>query len=94
MCARFQLALVFIVVAINAQQFPVAAIGRIIVMVVVPVMDRQFTQAYAAEFPPTAAANPRIDLQRLLAIGFLALITITAGLEIISRLGAAMDGVA
>ena len=38
--SRFQLPLVFIVMAIHAQQFPVASIGRVVVVIVVPVMDR------------------------------------------------------
>ena len=37
------------VVAIDAQQFPVASVGRIVIVVVVPVMDGQLTQIDAAE---------------------------------------------
>jgi len=40
--ARFKLPLVFIVMAVQAQQLPIAAIGRIIGVIVVAVMDRQF----------------------------------------------------
>ena len=59
---RFQLALVFVVMAVQAQQFPVAAIGRVVMVVVVAVMHRQFAHIGLAEFPPTATADPGVDL--------------------------------
>jgi hypothetical protein len=40
---RFELPLVLVVMAVQAQQFPVAAIGRVVVVIVVPVMNRQLT---------------------------------------------------
>ncbi len=40
--AGLELALVFVVVAVEAQQFPVAAVFGVIVMVVVAVVDGEF----------------------------------------------------
>jgi hypothetical protein len=68
----FQLSLMLVVVAIQAKQFPVAAIGRVVVVVVVAVMHGQFAHIGAREFPGATAANPGIDLQGLLAIALLA----------------------
>jgi hypothetical protein len=51
--------LVLIIVAVKAQQLPVAAVGRIVVVVVVFVMDGEFPQSLAFEFPTTAPANRR-----------------------------------
>src|SRR6476659_74074 len=69
----FQLATVLVVVTVQAQQFPVAAIRRIVVMVVVPMMDRQLAQIGAREFASAPAADPRIYPERLLAVSLFAL---------------------
>ncbi len=52
------IALMLVVVAIEAEQLPVAAVGRIIVMVVVLVMDRELAQFLAVKFAPAVGANP------------------------------------
>src|SRR6516165_5365618 len=57
-----------VVVAIHAEQFPVAAIGWIEVVIVIAMMHRQFRQIRAREFACTSPANPRVHLQRPLAI--------------------------
>src|SRR2546421_239373 len=64
----FQLSLVFVVMAVEAQQFPIAAVGRVVVVIVVPVMNRQLTQVRVREFAAAATADPRIELERLLSI--------------------------
>src|SRR5271169_1183847 len=46
---RFQLALVLVVMAVKTQQLPVAAIGRVVVVVMVAVMDRQLAQVGMGE---------------------------------------------
>jgi hypothetical protein len=46
-----------IIVAVNAQQFPVAAVRGIVVMVMILVMDSQFTKSFALEFTPTPSTN-------------------------------------
>ena len=56
------------VVAVQAQEFPVAAVGRIVVVVAVFVMDRQFVQFLAGKFPAAPGADPRQYLERLIAV--------------------------
>jgi hypothetical protein len=63
--------LVLIVVAIKAEQFPVASVGRIIVVVVVPVVDRELTQFLSFEFPTAPTTYMGKVLQRLLAVALL-----------------------
>ena len=70
---RLQSPLVLVVVAIHAQQFPVAAIRRVVVVIVIAVMDRQLAQIGPREFAGTATADPRIDLERALPVSLLAL---------------------
>lgn len=56
------------VVAVHAQEFPVAAVGRIIIMVAVFVVHRQLVQFLAGKFPAAPGAYPGQDLERLIAI--------------------------
>jgi hypothetical protein len=63
-----QLPLVLVVMAIQTEQLPVAAVGWIVVVVVIAVVYGQFTQIRARKHSSTAATDPRIDLQRSLAI--------------------------
>ena len=56
------------VVAVQAQEFPVAAVGRIVVVVAVFVVDRQFVQFLAGKFPSAPGADPWQDLERLIAV--------------------------
>jgi len=57
-----------IVVAIETQQFPVAAVGWIVAVVVILMMDGQLAQLLAGKFAPAARADPREELQGPLAI--------------------------
>ncbi len=50
------------VVTIETQQLPVAAIGRIVVVVVVLVMDRELTQRFAGKFASAMRTEPGIYL--------------------------------
>jgi hypothetical protein len=43
---------VFVFVTVDAQQFPVAAIERVVVVVMVFVVNRQFTNAHRRRIPP------------------------------------------
>jgi hypothetical protein len=52
-----ELPLVFVVVAVQAQQLPVAAVGRVVVMVVVLVVDRQLVHVRVIELAGAAAAD-------------------------------------
>ena len=68
-----------IVVAVEAQQFPVAAVGWIVVVVVIPMVDREFMKVSAREFAPASSADPRIHLERLFPIALFALLSGTSG---------------
>lgn len=70
----------FVVVAIGAEQLPVAAVRRIVIVIVVFVMDCQFSYFFAGEFPSAFPANPREDLERPLPVTLLSEILITLGL--------------
>ena len=50
----------FVVVAIQAQQLPIATIVGIIVVIMIAVMHREFADIFRGEFARTAAANPRV----------------------------------
>src|SRR5438477_12889914 len=76
--SRFQLPLVFVVMAVQARQCPVAAIGRVVVVIVVPVMNSQLAKVGVCEFAAAATADPRIDLERLLSVTLCALCSSTA----------------
>jgi len=77
--SRFQLPLVLVVVAVHAQQFPVAAIGWVVVMIMVAVVDGQFPHVEAGELAAAAPADPRVDLQRAFPVALLALLGSATG---------------
>jgi hypothetical protein len=56
------------IVAVQAQEFPVAAVGRIVVVVAIFVVHRQLVQFLAGKFPAAPGADPRQDFERLIAI--------------------------
>ena len=68
----------FVVVAINAEQFPVAAIGRVVLVVVVLVMDRELVQVGLRKLARAAATDPWKQPQGLGAVSLLALVPRTA----------------
>ena len=61
-----QLPLVFVVVAVQTEQFPIAAIRWVVVVIVITVVNCQLTQIGACELSSAAATYPWINLQRLL----------------------------
>ena len=67
---------VLIVVTVKTQQLPVAAVGWIVVVVMVFMMDCEFAKLLAAKFAPTPCTDPGIQLERLRSIGLLALIPV------------------
>jgi hypothetical protein len=69
----FQLTLMFVVMTVQAQQFPVAAILRIVVVVMVAMMHCQLGQVGAVEFPLAAPANPGVHFERAFSVALLAL---------------------
>ena len=69
-----------VIVAVEAEQFPVAAVGWIVVMVVVPVVDRQLAKLLAFEFPDASGADMREKLQGFFAVSGLAQLLLLAHL--------------
>ncbi len=67
-CILFKIFLMFIIVAVKAEQFPIAAIRRVIIVVVILVMDREFTELPASEFAAAPRADVGIHFERPLAI--------------------------
>jgi hypothetical protein len=53
-----------VLVAIDAEQFPVAAVGGIVVVIMIDMMDREFPEPLSFEFPATAAAHRGKEFQR------------------------------
>ena len=76
---RLEQPLVFIVVTIDAQKLPIAAIRRVIVMIVVAVVDGELHNVIAGEFPSATSANPWIELERLLAVALFARLPVLPG---------------
>ncbi len=58
----------FVIVAVEAEELPVAAVRRIVVVIVVPVVDRQLPELLPRELPSAPSADVRIELQRLIAV--------------------------
>jgi len=74
------IALVLVVVAVQTQQLPVAAVGGIVVVIVVPVMDGQLTQVRMVEATSAATADPGIELECLFPVALLTLVPGPTGL--------------
>lgn len=60
----------FVVVAVDAQQLPVAAVDGIVIVIMVSVMDRQLLQFFAGKLPAAFCADPWEELQRLISVIF------------------------
>ena len=71
-----QVFLVLVVVTIQTKQLPIAAVGRIVCMIVVFVMHGQFGKIPPLEFPAAAGANMREQFQRAAAITALTFFTL------------------
>ena len=63
--------LVLIVVTVETEQFPVASVRRIIIVVVVFVMNRELAQLFAIKFSSAMRTDPGKHFERLLSIGLL-----------------------
>ena len=57
-----------VVVAVDAQQLPVAAVGWIVPVVMVLVMNGQLPQFLAGKLAAAFSADPREDLQCLIPV--------------------------
>lgn len=58
----------FVIVTVDAKQLPVTAVWRVIVMVVVPVVDSQFTKFFTFEFSDTPGTHMGKKFQRLFPV--------------------------
>jgi len=76
----FQQAHVLVVVAIQAKQFPVAAIKRVVVVIMVLVVHGQLAQSFSGKFPAAASADPWEQFKRAFAVGRLAFVAVPASL--------------
>ena len=63
--------LMFIVMTVETEQLPVASVGRIVVVVMVFVMNRELTQFLAVKFASAVRTDPWKQFERLLPIGLL-----------------------
>ena len=79
--SRFQLPLVFVVVAVQTQQLPVAAIRWIVVVIVVLVVNGQLANVAARELPGAATADPWVDLQSIVPLSLRALVSAATSLR-------------
>jgi hypothetical protein len=59
---------VLVLVAVDAQELPVRAVGRIVVVIAVAVMDRQLAQPPSLELAPAARADVGQDSQSLFPV--------------------------
>ena len=69
----------FIVVAVDTEQFPVAAVGGIVVVIVIAVVDGELLEIGACELARAAPADPRIQLERLLPVTLLTQLAVALG---------------
>lgn len=69
----------FIVVTVDTQQFPVAAVRRIVIVVVILVMDREFPNPLTRKFAPAPRADPWKHLERSPAVGLLLTLSVIPG---------------
>jgi len=60
-----------IVMTIYTEQLPVAAVRRVVFMVVILMMDREFTEFSACKFPAATGADPRVNPERALPVALL-----------------------
>jgi hypothetical protein len=67
-----------VVMAVNAEQFPIAAVEGVIVVIMINVVHGEFTELFALEFPGASAANRREQFQCLFPVSRLAFLLLTA----------------
>ena len=60
--------LMFVVMTVKAKELPVAPVRRIVVVVMVLVMDREFAQFFAGKFPSATRADMGVHTERLLPV--------------------------
>ena len=78
-CGGMNMACVFILMTVDTKQFPVASVRWVIVVIMIAVMDGQFTQIGTVKVPAATATYPRKHFQRLLPIGLFPLFAVFSG---------------
>jgi hypothetical protein len=76
----FKIPRVLIVVTIETQQFPVGAVGWIVIVVVVLVVYRKFTKLFTGKFSSATCAYPGINLECSFPVSLLPEILVVLGL--------------
>lgn len=71
------IARMLVVVAKKAEKFPIAAVGRIVVMIVVFVVDREFAKALAGELSSATGAYGREELHCPFPVAFFPLFAVS-----------------
>ena len=71
----------FIFVTIKTQQFPIASVWRVVVMVVIFMVYGEFAQPLSAELSPTTPTNFGKKLQGAFPIGFFSFLPYAKGLR-------------
>ena len=69
-----------IIMTIDAKELPVAAVGWIVVMVVITVVDGKFLEICPGELPRAAAAYPGIHLERFFTVSLFTLFPVAPGI--------------
>src|ERR1041384_5416246 len=59
---------VLVLVAVDAEVLPVAPVGRVVVVVAVPMVDRQQVEVRAVELPGALGADPAVECEGTLPI--------------------------
>jgi len=67
-------------VTVDTQQLPVAAVRRIIIVIVILMMDRELSNSLACKFAPTSRTDPLKHLKRSLPIGLLPALSVMPNL--------------
>jgi len=73
--------LVFVLVAVGAEQLPVAAVWWVVFVIVVPMVYFEKLKVGVSELAPASSADPRVHLQRLLAIALSSFLSCTSRLR-------------
>ncbi len=79
-CLFIKVLLVLVVVAVEAKELPVAAVGRVVLVVVVLMVDREFPQLFPLECTATPGAHMGEKLEGLLSVALLTQLPFSAGL--------------
>jgi hypothetical protein len=62
----------FVIMAVDAEQFPITAVGRIVVVIMIDVVHRELSALFALEFTPASGADRGEKFQGLFPVSRLA----------------------